>query len=84
METTFKNRDTALPTERPASLSLEFALTNNTRWMNFLQKMNLETSESTNFGSILKKIWSFLEYPLKASTDQMKSTRKWIPNQGWK
>ena len=84
LETTFKNRDTELPTERPVSLSAEFASTNNTRWINFLQKMNLETDQGDNFANIMEQIWEFLEHPVKASLNQTNSTRKWIPNKGWK
>jgi predicted nucleotidyltransferase component of viral defense system len=84
IETTFKNRDTELPTERPASLSVEFASTNNTRWMNFLQKMNLETNQSDNFVNIMERIWKFLEHPVKTSLNQITSARKWTPQKGWK
>jgi predicted nucleotidyltransferase component of viral defense system len=84
IETTFKNRDTELPTERPASLSAEFASANNTRWNNFLDKMNISTTESANFANIMEQVWKFLEHPLRASLHNTKSTRKWIPNKGWK
>ncbi len=84
IETTFKNRDTDLPVERPVSLSTEFASANNTRWNNFLEKMNIETIESADFANIIEQVWEFLEYPLQASLNQTQSTRKWIPNKGWK
>lgn len=83
IETTFKNRDTDLPTERPKSLSMEFAFANNARWNNFLGKMNIETAESADFTRIIEQVWDFLEYPLRASISQKKSARKWIPQRGW-
>lgn len=84
IETTFKNRDTDLPVERPVSLSTEFASANSTRWNNFLEKMNIETTESADFANIIEQVWEFLEYPLQVSLDQTQSTRRWIPNKGWK
>jgi predicted nucleotidyltransferase component of viral defense system len=84
IETTFKKRDTDLPIERPASLSIKFASANNARWNNFLKKTNLETTESNDFTNITEQIWEFLEHPLKASVNKTKSTRNWIPHKGWK
>lgn len=84
LETTFRNRVTDLPVERPSSLSAEFASANHTRWTNFLGKMNLEASESANLISIMDQIWKFLADPLQASLSRTKSTRRWIPNKGWK
>ena len=81
IETTFKNRDTDLPIERPVSLSIEFASASNTRWNNFLKKMNLETDD---FTSILEQIWEFIEHPLRASISEIKSTCHWTPRKGWK
>lgn len=84
IETTFKNRDTDLPSERPASLSAEFASTNNTRWNNFLEKMNIPTTESADFANILERVWEFIDYPLQASLNQKQSPRSWIPHKGWR
>ena len=84
IETTFKNRDTDLPSERPASLSIEFAAANNARWNNFLEKMNIETTESADFANIIEQVWEFIELPLQTSLHKAKPTRNWIPNKGWK
>jgi len=84
IETTFRNRDTELPMERPVSLSIEFASANNTRWTTFLTRMNLATSESDDFANIMQQIWRFLEHPLQTSINQTHSARKWIPQKGWK
>jgi predicted nucleotidyltransferase component of viral defense system len=81
IEATFKKRDTDLPIERPVSLSAEFASTSNTRWNNFLKKMNLETAD---FTSILEQIWEFIEHPLRASISKTKSTCHWTPRKGLK
>lgn len=84
METTFKKRDTELPAERPVSLTVEFASVNQTRWINFLQKMKLENLESNSLTDIIEMIWDFLQTPLQASIHKTKSKLKWIPNKGWK
>ena len=84
IETTFKNRDTDLPVERPVSLSAEFASANTARWNNFLEKMNIETTESADFANIIEQVWEFIEHPLQASLRKARSTRNWIPNKGWK
>lgn len=84
IETTFKNRDTDLPVERPVSLSLEFASANNTRWRNFLDKMNIPIAESADFAKVIERVWEFIAHPLQASLDQSTATRNWSPNKGWK
>lgn len=83
IETTFKNRDTGLPVERPVSLSVEFASANNTRWNNFLEKMNIPTTESADFAYIIESVWTFIEHPLQASISQKPSSRKWTPQKDW-
>jgi hypothetical protein len=84
IEATFRNRDTDLPSERPVSLSVEFASTNNIRWNNFLGKMNIETAENADFAYIIERVWPFIEHPLKASITQKPSSRKWTPQKGWR
>lgn len=83
VETTFSNRDTDLPMNRPVSLSVEFAASNKSGWGNFLKQMNLESVEGADFPQIMDKIWKFLEYPLQTSLNQTKSTHTWIPKKGW-
>ena len=84
IEKTFEKRRTELPIERPAALTTEFASTNETRWKNFLKKMNLENNNVNDFVNIVEKIWIFLEYPLQASMDKSKLNRQWTPQKGWK
>jgi hypothetical protein len=84
IETTFKNRDTDLPSERPVSLSLKFASANNIRWNNFLEKMNIETTESADFANIIEQVWKFIEHPLQSAITQKPSSRKWTPQKGWR
>ncbi len=84
IETTFKNRDTDLLTERPSSISAQFASVNNARWNNFLEKMNIETTESADFAYIIERVWKFIEHPLHASIDKKLSSRRWFPQKGWK
>ena len=84
IETTFKNRDTDLPNERPLSLSAEFASANQTRWTNFLNKMELQNDQVADFQTVIEKIWKFIEHPLQASINKTRSTRIWLPRKGWK
>lgn len=84
IETAFKNRDTDLPIERPVSLSAEFASANDTRWKNFLEKMNNETTETADFANIIEQVWEFIEHPLQASLNQKQSPRTWTPQKGWR
>jgi hypothetical protein len=84
IETTFRQRATELPSERPVSLSTEFADSNHGRWMNFLKKMNLEMMESDAFSSVVDQIWKFLESPLQSSLQGTKSNHHWSPQKGWK
>ena len=82
IETTFKKRDTEIPNERP--LSADFAHTSQTRWINFLNKMELDHTEVDDFQNVLVTIWKFLEHLVQSSLSQTKSTRKWKPRKGWK
>jgi len=84
IESTFRKRDTEIPDERPLSLSPEFAQASQTRWMNFLNKMELENNQIAHFQRVIEKIWVFLEHPLETSINKTKSTRTWIPQRGWK
>ena len=84
IEATFKKRDTEIPSERPLSLSTDFARASQTRWINFLNKMELENPQVEDFQSVLEMIWTFLEHPVRSSLNQTKSTRKWKPQKGWK
>ena len=84
IEATFNNRDTDIPDDRPSPLSDDFARANQTRWVNFLNKMELDDMQVEDFESVLEIIWKFLEYPVQSSIARTKSTRKWKPQTGWK
>ena len=81
---TFKKRDTEISTERPLSLSIEFARANQTHWINFLNKMELQNDQIADFQTVVKKIWIFIEHPIQASTHKVKSSNNWLPRKGWK
>jgi predicted nucleotidyltransferase component of viral defense system len=84
IETTFKRRDTDIPSERPLSVSAEFAKANQARWTNFLNKMKLDKAQAGNFPSVLDRVWKFLELPVQSALNRTRSTRKWTPRSGWK
>lgn len=84
IEATFKKRNTELSAEKPIGLTNEFATTNQTRWNNFLKKMNLETEESMDFANVVEHIWRFLKHPLDASVKKEKSNLNWSPRKKWK
>lgn len=83
IETTFKKRDTELPIERPAALTIEFSSVNQNRWNNFLEKLNLENNKSDDFEKVIGKIWVFLQTPLQSSIEKSKINGKWISTKGW-
>lgn len=84
IETTFSKRDTEIPHERPLSMTVDFAHASQTRWINFLDKMNLENNQVTNFVNVVEQIWGFLQTPLQASINKTKLDKKWKPLTGWK
>lgn len=84
IETTFKKRETDLPTERPAALTVEFAAINQATWDNFLAKAKLETPESMDFTNIIEGIWNFIQHPLQTSVAGKTLNRKWFPSKGWR
>lgn len=84
IETTFKKRETELPLERPASLTIQFGSANQTHWDNFRNKLKLEDIKSNLLKNVIEQIWSFLKEPLQSSIIGSFSDRKWLPNQGWK
>ena len=65
-------------------LSDDFARANQTRWVNFLNKMELDDAQAEDFERVLETIWKFLEHPVQSSIDRTKSPRKWKPQTGWK
>lgn len=56
IETTFIKRDTEIPHERPLSLTVDFARVGQIRWINFLDKMNLQNNQVNNFSNVIAKI----------------------------
>ncbi|MCC6501257.1 MAG: nucleotidyl transferase AbiEii/AbiGii toxin family protein [Anaerolineales bacterium] len=83
IQATFKKRETDIPTERPSSLSADFARANQTRWRNFLKKLELDNIQVNDFQTVLQKIWKFLEQPVQSSPNRAQSTLKWTPRSGW-
>ncbi|MBI3172909.1 MAG: nucleotidyl transferase AbiEii/AbiGii toxin family protein [Chloroflexi bacterium] len=84
LETTFKNRDTVLPAERPISLTAEFASRNQTHWANFLKRMELANQDNDNFSDVVEQVWEFIWPPLQAILSKTRSAQKWTPEKGWK
>lgn len=83
MEATFKQRDTELPAQRPAALSVDFAVSNNSRWRSFLRKMDLQSTETDEFSRVVEQIWKFVEYPIRSSPGKTRLARYWSPQIGW-
>ena len=84
IEKTFAQRNTAIPVERPVGLTAEFAETNRHRWTNFLSKSNLQSEDVENFADVVEKIWTFIEYPIRASFQQESLHElRWMPQKGW-
>ena len=84
IEKTFAQRNTAIPVEKPAGLTVEFADANRSRWTNFLNKANLQTKGAENFAEVVERIWIFIEYPIQASLHKGSLYElRWIPQRGW-
>ena len=82
IEATFEKRNTDLPKECPASLSIEFAHANQDRWLSFLNKMDLQNDQVSDFSQVITAIWNFLQIPLGISTHKTKP--KWVTGKGWR
>ena len=84
IEKTFTRRNTAIPLERPAGLTTEFAQSNRDRWIKFLSKSNLQSKNVENFAGVVERIWMFIEYPIRASLQEgIARELRWIPPKGW-
>jgi predicted nucleotidyltransferase component of viral defense system len=84
IEKTFARRNAAIPVERPAGLTAEFAERNRNRWTNFLSKTSLQSEDVENFADVVERIWTFIEYPIRASLDKGSLHElRWIPQKGW-
>lgn len=84
IETTFRQRATDLPIERPVGLTARFGENNNSSWLNFLDKSNLEVEECGDFVRVIETIWEFLQHPLQTLVDGKRSNLNWYPSRGWK
>jgi len=62
--TTFNNRGTKIPVNRPWCLSTNFAFKFQTGWQSFLKKNALKTNGIENLSILTEEIWKFLETPL--------------------
>jgi len=74
--TTFNNRNTELPVNRPACLSADFAFKYQTGWQGFLKKNALKI-DMDNLSTLTEEIWKFLEEPL-VNPERAPKT-KWNP-----
>ncbi len=85
IEATFTERQTEIPVERPVGLSIDFAEANRDGWKSFLVKLDLQNESVGDFVDVVNKIWSFLEYPIRASlSDKSSKPLHWSPRKGWK
>ncbi|MCB9111563.1 MAG: nucleotidyl transferase AbiEii/AbiGii toxin family protein [Anaerolineales bacterium] len=84
IKTTFGQRDTNLPTERPIGLTTTFGSNHQTHWNGFLEKSKLETEENNNFAKVIELLWEFIEPPLRNSVEEKRSNSRWYPKKGWK
>jgi predicted nucleotidyltransferase component of viral defense system len=54
IQATFKTRETAIPAERPQSLSDEYARARQAHWTIFLNKMDLQNDQVADFSNVLE------------------------------
>ena len=87
INTTFENRATLVPTSRPISLRAEFASKHDNSWKAFLKRSNLENDEINDLPILVEKLWTFLQYPIKAlvTPNLDRNPKYWLPNERkWK
>jgi Nucleotidyl transferase AbiEii toxin, Type IV TA system len=87
INTTFENRATPIPTSRPISLNTEFASKHDNSWKAFLKSSNLENNEVNDLATLVEKLWTFLEYPIKdlIAPHLDKKIKHWVPKKRkWK
>ncbi len=79
---TFEKRATAIPTNRPRSLSADFASKYRENWLAFLRKNELQNTKINNLLMLVESIWNFLEWPIKGliTHDIIIDRRRWNPN----
>ena len=79
---TFEKRATAIPTNRPRSLSADFASKYRENWLAFLRKNELQNTKINNLLILVESIWNFLEWPIKGliTHDIIIDRRRWNPS----
>jgi predicted nucleotidyltransferase component of viral defense system len=85
VRTTFANRPAKLTDQIPYGLREAFANSKQEEWETFLQKSKLFNATARNLPTVVKRIWQFLEYPLREIQIGEKLPRKrWLRDGGWR
>jgi len=83
ISTTFRQRETQIPSSLPIALSDEFATQRQKQWQTFLTKNRLYDKEFASFGKVVEILRTFLMPPVKAIVAQTTFMKSWKPGQGW-
>ncbi|NOH01385.1 MAG: nucleotidyl transferase AbiEii/AbiGii toxin family protein [Chloroflexi bacterium] len=84
IRSTFANRPTGLTYQIPDGLKESFAVSKQEEWETFLQKSELFNATAKDLLTVAKRIWQFLEYPLRAALDSKHMLpMRWTRNRGW-
>jgi predicted nucleotidyltransferase component of viral defense system len=83
ISTTFRQRQTQIPSSLPVALSDEFATERQKQWQTFLTKNRLHDKEFESFEKVVGMLRAFLMPPVKAIIAQTTYMKSWKAGQGW-
>ncbi|MBI3164091.1 MAG: nucleotidyl transferase AbiEii/AbiGii toxin family protein [Chloroflexi bacterium] len=82
---TFENRPTELDDQIPPGLRESFGASKQGEWDLFLEKGKLTNDSINDLKSVVKRIWQFLEYPLREILEGKElPSKRWTRGNGWK
>lgn len=85
IRSTFANRPAELKDQISYGLRESFAISKQEEWEKFLQKAKLSNDSVKDLKMVVKRIWLFLEYPIREAVSGEKlPMKRWERGGGWK
>ncbi|MEW6027892.1 MAG: nucleotidyl transferase AbiEii/AbiGii toxin family protein [Chloroflexota bacterium] len=82
---TFETRPTELNEQIPPGLRESFAVSKQGEWGLFLEKGKLTNDAIQDLKAVVKRIWQFLDYPLREILEGKElPSKRWTRGNGWK
>lgn len=82
---TFENRPTELNDQIPPGLREAFAISKQDEWDLFLEKGKLTNVAMKDLKAVVKRIWKFLDYPLREVLEGKElPSKRWARGNGWR